>query len=401
MDQITGFIQKDIGMDISLSMFLKFFYILGVFYYLIKYNFKMAMYAYIGFCILFFSLLVVAFMDSNYIDLINNINHNVKMLFFLLIFMFVLVFLNRNHSIDQRSFTLIVKYAFYILVAAIFLSFFGFGYAMYGISESGIKIGNRGYFIAGNELTSLYVVLYTFYLSISYKRQLVSLVISIVLGLITAILIGTKGAIIGMLFSTVMVVSLQLYISRGYLALVKIISQIILVTLFVIYILKDFFYQQLEIYINRWYFFLGRSENLFSFLLSSRDLRWNDAFEFYYIKYNIFAYFFGTGSYYQYHISTTYKQLSFEIDPLDLLFSNGVIGLIYIYSFWIYIMVYTFKLMYKNNSSAMIPVFVAILLSLIMSFASGHVIDSAMSTFYLGLLSAYSIVLLKRNIREQ
>ena len=108
-------------------------------------------------------------------------------------------------------------------------------------------------------------------------------------------------------------------------------------------------------------------------------------------KYSFMQQLFGGGTFYRTLILED-KSKSIEIDPLDLLLSNGMVGVSVIYGLWLF---FIFKFMKKGYDSGDRYYGIAIFSLTFMiaaSFTSGHIIYSSLIGFYLAIIVAHSLV---------
>lgn len=319
----------------------------------------------------------------------------IKLIYFPLCFLyFKSVFLTLSYT--DTDMAKAFSFLFYGLFIAIAASVFGFGAAQYGVNSEGVSIGYSGYFYAGNELAPLAVILYCFnlshklYIRASFKQTFV--VFSV--GFFTCLLIMTKVAVGGFFLVTILlplfmnfnqvILKWQIYTFKYYRNLIvagsAIISGIVIIFLDVVMA----YYDKMSV-------FFYKADNIVSFLSSGRTERVGKAYDLFLNDYSLLQILFGGGEYYKTALSGDRETFSIELDPLDLILSNGFFGLLLIYGIWLSIAIYlvakTFKSKDRHSGGALL----IILFCISASFTSGHIISSALVSYYLAVIIAYAI----------
>lgn len=267
----------------------------------------------------------------------------------------------------------------------------GFGFEQY----SG-GVGSRGYFYAGNEVAALLlllsgIVLY-WNLKTDYKKYiLISLFLFIV-----SILNATKVCIFG-IFILIIFMPFIKQKNINIKQIIKYISAFLAVTVLFIFSIK--YIWEFTGLNSRWNFFIAKYDyNIWSMILSGRNIVLDHAFTTFTKQFSILNYIFGISA--SGFLNKLEQQSSIshaiEMDFFDIFFYYGVLGILIVYSTWIYII--TKCLALKNNTSytyTKLVLFMSILL-LFISTISGHVMYSGMSGIFIGLLFSFSFITQKK-----
>ncbi|WP_341838417.1 O-antigen ligase family protein [Chitinophaga pollutisoli] len=296
----------------------------------------------------------------------------------------------------------VTKILFYTLLGALILAVLGFGNSNYGeVEEGGMSYGYKGYFIAGNELSSLYILVYAFFCYYMYKKvsNFFLLILGLVAGLIVAGLIVTKTAMISYLAITLATPFLLKYReSRSMLSYTrydkKFLTIFVLLPVLTMSILYTVFYERVQANIDRMAYNFAKAGELSSFLLSGRNDRFDHAKELYLEDYSVTEKIIGTGWEHPQTVVATQKLGwgTTEVDYLDILTSNGLLGLLAIYLFWFVVLVKLARaFLHKGGNEFSTPAFLGFMLLFVNSFISGHIIYSAMLGFYLGFFTIPAI----------
>lgn len=257
------------------------------------------------------------------------------------------------------------------------LGLLGFGSSSYG--DEGI--GSKGYFIAGNEVSALLLVLYSFVL-FSCKGRKKSFVIWSCLFLLSAWTISTKMAILSSIISIIYLgffvdgrkVKTKLFILASLMAAA-------------IYKIIDMFSELLNIpLIDRWNY-LYQDGGLLKLVFSNRN-EYLDAPLAKQTADGFFAVFLGKP-----YVSTV------EMDPFDTFLHFGVIGCIIVYG-GIFLMMLKAHKYAKINQYNRFVLFTLLLLFAASSIA-GHIVYSGMMLPFLALVVAAVYVGPKRTMTSR
>lgn len=256
----------------------------------------------------------------------------------------------------------------------------GIGSSTYG------DAGYKSLFNANNALNITVIILFIFDFELYIKeRRKINIFKSLIL-ISILILLGSKSSFIfiGLYFL------LRLLLEKNFKRMFKILMVIIFSIIVIYIIINLFFYNQFIDIINRQKYFLFKEYNnksLSTFFLSGRDVFLDAAYEYIKKYLNIISLFFGFGSYnMQLNIANyigIYSFKNIEMDFFDILFSNGIIGIIITYGYSIKIFVKNFLKDIKLKKYDSIISFICII---IFSFTGGHVFTDSMASTFLALV---------------
>ncbi|GAA0892347.1 hypothetical protein GCM10009122_20260 [Fulvivirga kasyanovii] len=149
------------------------------------------------------------------------------------------------------------------------------------------------------------------------------------------------------------------------------------------YIIKGLpFYDRLNYYYYKYDFI--------TFLLTRRNEILEEAWTTFLNNYNVFEKLFGKGrSGFTDEMATSiFHPSTVEIDPFDLLFYYGFVGLVVIYGFWLSLLKKSFVRRNEKYMRFAPVVFLINMLLIAMTLLSGHIIYSGMAGFHIGLANA-------------
>ena len=397
VDQLNGFMQFEMGISFSISQVVKTAYLMISFVFLAKFNRK-----YLIFILIFILILSVPIIMNLFSDRIIFLSAfgDLAFVFKVASFpVFLLTFISLTTKSDDiitiKLCHRIVSWIFYIILFALLASVAGFGRGMYGDIEN-TKVGFKGYFIAGNELSSLFLVIYTFFLYFSIlSDSSKKIFFKIFQGMLCAVLMSTKTTLLSFVLITTLVPVLNYFFSGG--SFFKLVcdnkKKIVVGTGFLLAALAGLYYtfkENIDLYIDKMSHALKVADSFFTFMLSARNLRYADSFNVFH-KYSFWEKTFGTGWTYPQHFieSRLYGWGSAETDWLDLLITHGFVGVIMVYLFWLLVLLTTAKFYFLKKQRIAVPSLVALSLLMVNTTFSGHILYSAMTGIYLALFLAF------------
>jgi hypothetical protein len=261
----------------------------------------------------------------------------------------------------------------------VLLKLVGLGYPIYPYGN----LGSKGFFFAGNEISSLFLVLYallSFRLLLKGKEyQFWALFLY---AIFTAFLLSSKTAIAG-----VILIMLLLKISpakivnsikrmSNFLIAALIIAPIVLIILVNKFIASPVFQ-------NRILFFAEKMD-LFTLILSSRNVFLNKAYKIYIDKYSFIEKVAGVGQ-------TTYVQRvgkTVEMDFFDILFAYGLIGAT-LFLLLAYLLIRSIRKIKKQRISRHAKLaYIMTIFIIVLSTITGHTFSSGMAGIFLGYIFA-------------
>lgn len=265
----------------------------------------------------------------------------------------------------------IIYFSFGVIFINIALGPFGFGYKQYGGTFT-----YRGFFYAGNDLSGvvlLLVPLILFFSLLDRKKVTWQYVLLCFFSLLVGVLIGTKTGLISIFISFLVVPKLYNLPKRGIKRKICnffLSGMIVLLVIYVIYNLLDYIGS-----LERWSYILEEGD-VSAVIYSGRDYFWE-------LHKKVFC-----ESPWEVLLLGMGGGITVERDFHDTLLNYGIIGVVVVYSFYIYILIHSF--IYYNKPEypfAKVVFFINILL-LSASCISGHIIYSGTANFFISLINS-------------
>ena len=385
IDMLNGiFLKNGIVLPLSIGQFFKIIILLFV---LVRLSIKPAklIFVFASFSLLLAPTFYQLYMGNKGVSLLFDIIKISKYITPLVCFMFFVDVIKNDHQKNINLIFKLVNFSYLILIGNIFLKYIGLGYPMY---EFG-KIGSKGFFYAGNEISALLIILssiiaYRLWMNNSKLKYFLFLLLNIVVG----VTVSSKTGIFGIIIVFLLIPIRGSFIKINIKKLLIIVSSVFVIIPSIIiyywdYILKSTIFIRLNYFWNKF--------DILTFLLSNRNNFFNDAFDIYKENYNLFEKTIGVGqSRYEY----LNNNITVEIDIIDIFFSLGFIGLILFLLFNIYLFIQSinFKRTQINIYSGF--VFLMGFILFIISTTAGHVYSSGMSAVFIGLL--FSLMFIKK-----
>ena len=385
IDMLNGiFLKNGIVLPLSIGQFFKIIILLFV---LVRLSIKPAklIFVFASFSLLLAPTFYQLYIGNKGVSLLFDIIKISKYITPLVCFMFFVDVIKNDHQKNINLIFKLVNFSYLILIGNIFLKYIGLGYPMY---EDG-KIGSKGFFYAGNEISALLIILssiiaYRLWMNNSKLKYFLFLLLNIVVG----VTVSSKTAILGVIIVFLLLPIRGSFIKINIKKLLIIVSSVFVIIPSIIiyywdYILKSTIFIRLNYFWNE--------VDILTFLLSNRNNFFNDAFDIYKENYNLFEKTIGVGqSRYEY----LNNNITVEIDIIDIFFSLGFIGLILFLLFNVYLFIQSinFKRTQINIYSGF--VFLMGFILFIISTTAGHVYSSGMSAVFIGLL--FSLMFIKK-----
>jgi hypothetical protein len=383
VDSLNGWmLHNNISLPLSLSQLYKFPLILVIASRMILGKGKGSAYTLIALAS-FFAFLWIHTSTQAFAELMEDLTIGLKVLLFVLSFLFFRQLAIDKPSFFQKWFNRILWLNFVVLAGNIALGAAGFGYEQY---YGGI--GSVGYFYAGNEVSALQLFMATFLLAKAWQKGLVFYLFASIVLFLLAVSSATKVAMLGMV---ILFIAIPLMSERKRLAVLDgrklrfIAAGLvggILIVLFLPSLLREVGLM------SRWEFWYKKYDNqLLTLILSGRDIVFGQSLKVLSSNYEPWEYIFGKGySAFVFHLSHyTLHDISVEMDPADVFYSYGLIGLFGLYGF------YFFQLgegivRIPDNQYPYAPYSTIFLLVIIgVGIISGHVIFSGLGAMFNGL----------------
>ena len=290
--------------------------------------------------------------------------------------------------------------SFWIIVINMILGGLGYGFSQYGAEG-----GTRGFFYSGNEISATMVTIFAILGYWLWNKKRLLFIPFFLLAIGISLLKATKVAFFGSLLLLVFIPLVSE--KRNLFALTRLRLVILSLTAISIPFLIDFLWiavKKIGIYDRVVYFY--HQFDFVTFILSSRNLRVEEGMDIYIHQYSWFEMIFGRGlsGFSQFMFERMPEIHTVEIDFFDLLFYFGAFGGIgLIFSFWLKLLVKSFR--ERNNPE--IPyspiIFLTNLLLIGASLTAGHIMISAMAGIFIGFYNSllYYRPVQKPDLREQ
>ncbi|MDM1043717.1 O-antigen ligase family protein [Myroides sp. 1354] len=292
-------------------------------------------------------------------------------------FYFQVVFSTVNRYEIPKYFVWI-KLSYWILAFNLSLKLVGLAYPMY----TNGNIGSRGWFIAGNEISALLIILscilayYYWVINKNWKFFVLYGLVSFLLGL----LISSKTGLLGIVLVHILIIgSTTAFDIRNKKTRNRLLYGGGIALLFCGGI--TVFIQQSAI-MNRYLYFWHKMDFV-TFILSSRNIFLAEMIPIFEASYTTFEQWIGVGNY-------RFEELAnqkIEIDILDILFTYGYVG---VFIFCGLLVVYSLnivKLMKNCTVFAYAKLsFICCLILVVLSCLSGHIFNSGIAGIFIGFV---------------
>lgn len=215
VDSANGFLVQQIGINARLSQLYKMTILFLGLYNLIRWQSRFLILIPIAMVILSVGPMFRLFTDPGSTYFAIELTLMTRVLLFLTVLFFCLECREHEPQVFDRWAPLTLKCAFFVIVINVMLGLLGFGFPTYENSGLGFK----GFFLAGNELSAVFILVSTFVLHEIWNRKSRW---HYLLGALLVIAIGTSIATkAGILFSFLVVVVLPIANYRGALLSLK------------------------------------------------------------------------------------------------------------------------------------------------------------------------------------
>lgn len=397
IDQIDGFINLVLMQKMPLSKLYKTPMLLYAIGYTLYYD-RQKKYSAVLLFILFLIVAGIVFNVLNlylqFGDVTTDAGYMLKIFTLPILYFYFAVFHSRNPLPDHSFMKKLFLFLFFAFGLAILFSTFGFGIPFYGITEEGESIGQQGYFAAGNEISGMYLLFASiFYYYIFRSRSVIYMFIGFGLGVGVGVLMSSKTAIasaiicfLGNYFLVKNYDRKMLVINKVDASLIMTFVGLILLTILFINPIIDF----TEPIIGHFRYRYRMSGDVIRFLTSGRLDRAEAVLANFSNNYSIPHMLFGKG----YTFTNTLdirnsRYAKAEMDFPDILSIAGVIGVLTIYAFWLYIWVHIYKKYRLRENELAIPCVMALAILIINSNISGHILYSGLINPPLAYLAVF------------
>lgn len=333
--------------------------------------------------IVFLSVILIAIqtfmatINDSIFAYLTNLISSFKLLLFILIF-YTLYYLVKRSIINAKTLFNIALFTFCALIINQLLGLIGYGKATYSFGEN--RIGTTGFFFESNAYSYIFLILSIIvYLQIGKRIKYKWRIAYFGLCLLIAITIAMKLAIAG----TLLMVIVFLWKKNKK-----------LIILFVVLLLGLFFvFQNIIVESKQMLYYIEHfsENNINESMLSGRDSRLETNIVLYFHKFTFFEQLFGIGR--NRVLNDNLFHGTSEMDYIDILKSNGIIGFIIVYASFLWICISHIYMYMKSKINEFRIVLFFNLIILIASCLSGHLFTSGSSPIYLAILNIYPYAL--------
>ena len=362
MDSLNGLINGGGNENgISLGIIYRFVIVIISFSYWLFYGIDRKWFIYF---LTLLALLIVSILINNDNDMFSYIILLFKLVLPIIIIITIRCLSNRNlitrENIDFLMNTWVIIFPLTLLIAYAL----GLGFSTYGdgTSAGGANVGFKGLYYAQNDISYIIDILYLYIMNKLSKKINIRNIIEFLLVLSSSLLMGLKGNFLIILLVTI------IYVFKAEKKVSKNLQKILLfsVIIFSIIVFCSIFSDNINAMIARWQYFYNKN-GLISFLTSTRSDRIIPTYNWLIPQLGILGIFMGSGFRYTSVVISKF----IEMDFFDIFFQLGIIGQ---------------KNSHVNFYSA------ALLLTLLISTLSGHVLETALSGVFLGVICGGIIV---------
>jgi hypothetical protein len=328
---------------------------------------------------------ILSIPDANFSSIVESIEDVTRLLLLFATYYYFKTFAERG-SKGIKPFDQFIWVSFAVVAVNL-----GLGAMGYGNAQRGMGIGSRGFFNAGNDASTITTMIAAFVLSIKYKNGWLRMMPYLLVFVFFGYVLNTK-AFLGGLLIILVVLPLYGHISMRLTTrnLKRMVGVAILSPLFVL--LAVWIFDRFDLW-ERYLTFLDqyKDDSWITFVLSRRDEHLAQGIAFMQQNFSVLDYIFGYSS--GEFLAVVPSRA--EIDPFEIFFYFGLVGLIAVYGWFIVVMVRSYRIG-KDTSSPLFVyqrgLFAMNLYILFQSVVAGHVFMSVLVCVFLGLLNAISFL---------
>ncbi|MBL4941098.1 MAG: O-antigen ligase family protein [Colwellia sp.] len=379
IDAISGFFAQEIGVNIKLSLVLKITLLFLSLLCLIRWKSKYL------FFVSFISIHIIislyySVMQNGQEALVNELPFAMKIIMTIVMYVFAKEYSMRDPITFIKYSRMSLNFGFWVVIVNVLFGYFGIGYYTYPNSD----IGYKGFFVAGNELSALFIVLSCFKLhdvwNLNNRKQYLFFSLLV---LFIGISIGTKA---GILFSVFAVFAIPFFNLRQKVLSLK--SLIILLCLCLVLMSGlILIYHWIEtLPIGQRIFYNLSKYGVLGLIFSGRDEWVLQVFERISDADGLVPLFLGYGST---ELKLLIGKTSLEVDPIDMFVYFGVIPAVLVFVWAVNIIIFNIK---NLNRYYFAPsVLVANVALLLFACIAGHVWTSGMLGIAWALLNGLAV----------
>ena len=371
LDLITGFCLHSLNISLTLGIIVRLIFLIYmclIVIFIFKKKKLIVPYLIIG---LYFILYVLGMIIYDNTILFTEIQGLVKVFYFPILFISIYSIKDEIKTSKMTLFVILFLYLIFIFVPTLL----GIGYKSYEVT----KEGTLGFFNSANEVSGIISILTPIMFIILYKaKNLIPKLILLVMYLVVILMMGTKTPLISLiitLFVVFIYFGKKFIIEKNYkVIIISILVIIIGIISLVLVIPKTNFYKNIRTHLD--YLGLNNITEVFSkekyvdhFIFSSR-IKFLKKKAKIYNNEPLYKKIFGIG-----YINNNKQTKMIEMDYFDIYYSHGIIGFIIFFVPIIYIIYKIFKNK-RNKSFDNIMLYVSVLLIVLLSLLTGHIITS-------------------------
>ena len=394
VDALTGMIQYYASFSLKLSLLFKLPLVLGMLIVIL-------MKSRLVFSIILFAILCLflgpsySFLSNPKVGfLVNDFSMIIKILTPFIVFYYCKIISSIFPNLLGKYGMRALWFNFYAVLFNLIIGALGFGYPSYAGTGGEAGIGVNGFYVAGNELSGCFVLLFGFVLHYlwNFKKHLyypMSLIC-----IICAALIATKTAMVASLILTfgIPVFNERENIYRLTKLKMKLFLPLLIVVGLLVYFILDLL-QTIGLYDK--VIWILQEKGVLGLILSGRVEFSSQLIAAFMSFATWFEYLFGIGT-----IGMSdyfFSKYSAEVDPVDLFVYFGVLGSLIIYSLLCFMMLPALSLLKTKRYLPPVVVLVNIIL-IMLSFFSGHILNSGMLGLLWGMFN--SLVFIEKVKKE-
>jgi len=385
IDSINGFFLLH-NFPLPISQLYKIFLIVLLSFRILSFSPKLFLSLFFMLVLVFLeTFLVLSYIGNVYDGPMSMIITFLKFFLFILSFIYFKMTLERSLiSIDDLKKVCFVNLA--VILVNLTIGLMGFGFPVYSDTDTGVSVGVKGFFFAGNELSAVYTLLVAAFLAFytdKIKKKPYFYAVALSLFVFSALL-ATKSAIGGIAVIVIATIVFQKkYIDKTSFNLKNIF--IVGVSITSITILSGFIFVRSAAF-ERMKFYYDQISNIYGFLMSGRDQFLTQKLFIFTSENSLFKFLFGVG-----------KPFPVEMDAFDTFFKFGFLGLLMVYFIYFYIYRKVFAYYFKKEGTFNLSVInLALMLVFFQSYISGHVLYSGMAGPFYGMILAISFYIFKK-----
>lgn len=393
LDLVTGLCVNVLKVNITLGIIVRVAFLIFLLYttiFIYKKRFSLFTYLILGIYSLLFLLGVIVYKDG---VVFYELQGLLKALYFPLVLV-SLYDLKENFKIS--SLTLFTTLFIY-LIAILIPNILGIGFASY--EEA--KVGSIGFFNATNEISGILSLLtpIMFLTVIEIKNKLLKILFPIIY-LIVILTIGTKTPLLSFLITSL--ISVIYYLAtclekKTYKPIAYISIFIVIASSSLLLVLpKTAFYKNIKIHLDYLkvdnIFDIFKDKKLIDHFIFSQRLTFLDDKVEIYSKSSTYEKLFGIG-----YTAQGKQTKLIEMDYFDNLYSHGIIGFILIFSIY-GLVLYKLSSKFKRKTYSSVMMKTSVLLILILSLFTGHIITSPAVSLLAAILILESTTRDKKNL---